>query len=172
MRNASLAMAWLQLLALLAAEVGLIVLGVALLRRWSPTAARRRTVCQAGVTAVLFGTVCEVSGSARVLGSWAASALAWRHNDILPQRAEVPSLAPVTPVNLSPTVRSKSEAPVVGQTSRSAGDEASPPRLPTRSKQPFPNKPAVTVSRSPETVSDSMGVLWLCLVWVAGAAGA
>jgi hypothetical protein len=83
MTSASLAMAWLQLLALLAAEVGLIALGVELLRHWSLAASWRRTFCQAGITAVLVVTVCELSGSARALGGWAASTLAWRKSDNL-----------------------------------------------------------------------------------------
>jgi hypothetical protein len=71
MMSVSLAMAWLQLLALLAAEVGLIALGVALLRQCSAAASWRRVFCQAGILAVLVVTVCELSGSARALGGWA-----------------------------------------------------------------------------------------------------
>jgi hypothetical protein len=213
MTSASLAMAWLQLLALLAAEVGLIALGVALLQRWSPAAAWRRTFCQAGVTAVLVVTVCELSGSARALGGWAASALAWRKGYNLPQRAGVPAhepgftrglptilplpfqsgegrgegsdlgfmdaerprmpggslLAPATSVHLNAALAPERQAPAAGQTYRSAGDEASAPPPPTPSRQVFPDNAAATASRSPDSVSDSMGVLWLCLVWAAGA---
>ena len=119
MTSASLAMAWLQLLALLAAEVGLIALGVALRRRWSPAAAWRRTFCQAGITAAFVVTVCELSVSARALGGWAASALAWRKSDNLrtpedyagievSQGIDVSSLIPSIPMN----------RPVVGRASR------------------------------------------------------
>ena len=88
MTTASLAMAWWQLLALLAAEVALIALAVALLRRLSSSAAWNRTFCQAGIVAILVITAGEFSGSARVLGGWAAGALAWRHGEQLPARSE------------------------------------------------------------------------------------
>jgi beta-lactamase regulating signal transducer with metallopeptidase domain len=169
MTTASLAMAWLQLLALLAAEVGLIALGVALLRRWSLSAAWRRTFCQAGITAVLVVTACELSGSARVLATWAASALTWTNGDHLPRPTEVTPLAPVAPVDFKATLGSASEAPLAGQTSRSARDEAFTPRLPSPSRHVFPGSPAAAVSRSPDSVFDSMAVLWLCLVWATGA---
>ena len=64
--------AWLELLGLLAVEVGLIAVAVALLRRWSPTAAWGRTFCHAGLIAVLAVTGCELSGVGRVAGRWVA----------------------------------------------------------------------------------------------------
>ena len=85
-----LAMAWLQLLALLAAEVALIAVVVALPRHWSASAAWSRTFCQAGIVAVLVLTSCELSGSARVLGGWAARTLVWRHGEQLPGRSATP----------------------------------------------------------------------------------
>ena len=64
--------AWLELLGLLAVEVGLIAVAVALLQRWSPTAAWGRTFCHAGLIAVLAVTGCELSGVGRVAGNWVA----------------------------------------------------------------------------------------------------
>ncbi|MGO8925860.1 MAG: M56 family metallopeptidase [Limisphaerales bacterium] len=170
MTSASLAIAWLQLLALLAAEVGLIALGVALLRRCSLAAAWQRTFCQAGIMAVLVVTVGELSGSARALGGWAVSVLAWQKGDNLPRRTEVPLLAPLTPVNLKPALRPESQAPAVEQTPRFADEEAFAPPPSTPFTQALPRNAAATASRPPDSVSDSMAVLWLCLVWVAGGA--
>jgi hypothetical protein len=119
MTSASLAMAWLQLLALLAAEVGLIALGVELLRHWSLAAAWRRTFCQAGITAVLVVTVCELSGSARALGGWAASTLAWRKSDNLrtPEAYAVIKVGQGTNTR-RPTPSIPMNRPVVGRASR------------------------------------------------------
>jgi len=209
MTSASLAMAWLQLLALLAAEVGLIAFGVALLWQWSPTAAWRRTFCQAGITAVLVVTFCELSGSARALSGWAASALAWRRADNLrPHEAyavikvgqgiDTSPSTPSIPMNRrvvgrasrlppgrlalglfttgeTPGEAGETPAPLFhspGSSARteSGGDEVSASRRPTPFRQAFPGNPTATGSRLPDSVSDSMGVLWLWLVWAAGAA--
>ena len=107
MSTASLAMTWLQLLALLAAEVGLIAVGVALLLRWSPSAAWRRTFCQAGIAAVLIVTACELSGSARVLGSWAVSALTWGAGS-----EHAAPLTPLAPLPRGGTARPRPKRPV------------------------------------------------------------
>jgi len=140
MTNVSLAMAWLQLLALLAAEVGLIAVGVALLRCWSPTAAWRRTVCQAGVTAVLVVTVCELSGSARVLGSWVASAL---HGQFMGHSRSGPMMAPESAAVLD----QPNESRPAGPTSRFVADQAPAPRTSDRSAEAFPDKPMAVVGR-------------------------
>jgi hypothetical protein len=201
MTSASLAMAWLQLLALLAAEVGLIALGVALLQRWSPAAAWRRTFCQVGITAVLVVTACELSGSARSLGGWAARTLPWGKGENLrtpeayaaikvgqgidtsPLTPSIPMNRPVVgrasrlpPVRLALDISIAGETPAplfrssaAGARPRSAGDEASAPPPPTPLRQAFPGNPVTTTSRSPDPVTDSMGVLWLCLVWAVGA---
>jgi beta-lactamase regulating signal transducer with metallopeptidase domain len=197
-------MAWLQLLALLAVEVGLIALGVALLRRWSPTAAWRRTVCQAGVTAVLVITICELSGSARVLGSWAASAL---HGQFMGHSQPRPAAASASAAIL----KQPSESGPAEQAFGSAPDPAPALRPAVQSSETLPERPIASVgqdriklpgpraglahstqehaslpgepersrlveaaasrdgSRS-ESVGDSMGILWLGLAWVAGAA--
>ena len=170
MSTASLAMTWLQLLALLAAEVGLIAAGVALLLRWSPSAAWRRTFCQAGVAAVLILTACELSGSARVLGSWAVSSLTWPKSDNAPQRVEVLAVAPATPVELNTAVEQESEVAAEEQTSPTVVDEASAPPLPIPPEPTLSVGPADAASPAAESASDSMGVLWLCLVWGIGAA--
>ena len=170
MTTASLAMAWLQLLALLAAEVGLIALEVALLLRWSPASAWRRTFCQAGITAVLVVTVCELSGSARVLGGWAANALTWRGGDRPAGQTKVPQ--PESKRLLQPNIAlaSGSAPSFVGQPSRLAGEEASTPRVSTPIKQTSPIKLARSATHPSDAVGDTMGVLWVCLVWAVGAA--
>ena len=208
MNSPSLVVAWVQLLALLAAEVGLVALGVALLRYWSPSAAWRRTFCQTGIAAVLIITACELSGSARLLGNWAANALAWRHDDrslqqpaprALPQPpfyepesvhgliarfATVGALQepepefPLTPTPL-PEERGTGRAASVGRFAvpahapmgNGAFQEASlARRLPTLPPLPFGRgEGRGEGSVLPDPVSDSMGVLWLWLVWAVGA---
>jgi beta-lactamase regulating signal transducer with metallopeptidase domain len=168
MTNASLAMAWLQLLALLAVEVGLIALGVALLRLWSPTAAWRRTVCQAGVTAVLVITICELSGSARVLGSWAASTL---HGQFMGHPQPGPAAASASAAVLKQPSESEPAEQAFGSATdptHSTQEHASLPGEPERSR--LVEAAASRDGSRSESVGDSMGVLWLGLVWVAGAA--
>ena len=89
MNSTSLAIGWVQLLALLAAEVGLVALGVVLVRRrCPPSAAWHRTFCQASIAAVLVITAGELSGSVRLLGGWAANTLAWRDKNGPPEGSE------------------------------------------------------------------------------------
>lgn len=64
---------WFPLLALLAAEVGVVALLVELLRRGSSSAAWRRTFCQAGLVAMLVLSVGEMSGVARSIAAWAVA---------------------------------------------------------------------------------------------------
>jgi beta-lactamase regulating signal transducer with metallopeptidase domain len=78
MTSPSLSVVWFQLLALLAIEVSLIALAVALLWRRSSSAAWRRTFCQIGIIAALGVTACELSGSARSLAGWPARIFATR----------------------------------------------------------------------------------------------
>jgi len=187
-----LTMAWFQVLALLAAEVGLVALGVALLRRWSPSAAWRRTFCQTGITAALVITACEFSGSARILGGWAADTLSWRKAAGLPkpsqatpaqppgalqfmgamrgQALEESQPEPAATLHPDPVWQEQSEPPSADQTIRAAGDEASTPHFPLSSTSTSASTPRVAVPNPADAVTDSMGVLWLCLLWVAGAA--
>jgi beta-lactamase regulating signal transducer with metallopeptidase domain len=104
------------------------------------------------------------------VGGWVASELGSRKGDHLPGNTVAPVIAPAVSVNPKSALASASQAPAAGLTFRSAGDEASvpPPLLP--SGQAFPDNAAATASRSPDSGSDSMRVLWLCLVWAAGAA--
>lgn len=156
MTNPSLMTVWAQLLALLAAEVGLVALAVWGLRQWGPSAAWRRTFCQAAIAAVLVITACELSGSARALGHWAVSALA-------PQGRHEP--------NQHPGVMAAS-APATEFVARSAQsvDETALSRPPSPPKQALPLGPTHAVLPSSDSESASMGVLWLCVVWAAGAA--
>ena len=156
MTSPSLMTVWLQLLALLAAEVGLVALAVWGLRQWGPSAAWRRTFCQAAIAAVLVITACELSGSARALGHWVVSALA-------PQARHEP--------NKQPSVRPASgpATEFVAHSPRSV-DEADPSRPPSPPKQALPLGPTHAVLPSPDSEATSMGVLWLCVVWAAGAA--
>ena len=80
MNSPSLFVVWVQLLALLAVEVGLIALSVALLWRRSSSAAWRRTFCRIGIMAALGATTCELSGSARALAGWPARLFARRES--------------------------------------------------------------------------------------------
>ncbi len=156
MTNPSLMTVWAQLLALLAAEVGLVALAVGGLRQWSPSAAWRRTFCQAGIAAVLVLTACELSGSARTLGHWAVNALA-------PQgRHETNRQPSVMPASGPATEFVAHSAPSV--------DEAALSRPPSPPKPTLALRPVLAISPSPDAESLSMGVLWLCVVWAAGAA--
>ncbi len=160
MTSPPLTTAWFQLLALLAAEVGLIALGVALLRLWSPSAAWRRTFCQAGIIAALVITACELSGSARMLGGWAADTLIWRK-----------AASPATPSQAKPA--QPPGAPQFIGAMRAQALVESPPEPATtlpRKDVLIAGAPRAGVSPPADEVTDSMGVLWLCVVWAVGAA--
>lgn len=159
MTASSLAIVWAQLLAWLALEVGLIALAVALLRYWCVAATWRRTFCQVSVAAVLVVTACELTGSARLLGSWATSKLAW-------QRGE-------------PGLGTPAHAPQRALTVLSVSEErlGEPTGMPAFQVPGFggavrglPAVPAAAASPPPETVADTLGMLWLWLAWAAGAA--
>ena len=66
---------WLWLVCLLAAEVTVVALWVALLQRRFAAPAWRRAFCQAGISAVLVLAAAELSGAARLLAHWAAGVL-------------------------------------------------------------------------------------------------
>ena len=173
MTSTSLAIGWVQLLALLAAEVGLVALGVALVRRWCPSAAWHRTFCQAGIAAVLVITACELSGSARMLGRWATNTdKPSPSRQFACQRAGFPDRR---------------------QRRRSCrrGRLLTSPRRRPAALYPWGRPPGLPVARRPRLVlhllpcrarplfpptthltpvSDSMAVLWLCIIWAAGAA--
>ena len=173
-------MAWVQLLALLAAEVGLIALGVALLRRWSPSAAWRRTFCQAGIIAVLVVTACELSGSARALGGWAASTLTWKPRDHCRRQSCPPAIGgPSEPPGAPAWSLSQARSRLLGRGVRAAGQPAlyrcgqSTPGLPVtrrprlvlhlpRPRQTFPVNPAAQTHAHPTQCP----IRWPCLVAV------
>jgi beta-lactamase regulating signal transducer with metallopeptidase domain len=156
--------AWLQLLALLAVEVGLIALAVAVLRRWSPTAAWGRAFCHAGIIAVLAVTACELSGSARILGNWAASAVSFRKGDRPAARSDVSLSA------------SGNDYPVTASSQPAIEGGLLPPGA---GLEPFKNDAmhgVVPPGRMPGSTAGKMPAAtprdasWLCLVWALGAA--
>jgi beta-lactamase regulating signal transducer with metallopeptidase domain len=112
MTTSSLATVWVQLLALLAVEVGLVTLLAALLRRWRPSAVWQRTSCQAGIAAVLLVTACELSGSARWVAGWATAVTR-------PAKAGTVALSPIerptVPQNDSPAVEATVSLPSIRQ---------------------------------------------------------
>src|SRR2546425_82785 len=67
---------WLGLLAVVAIEVGLIALLLAVAQRRKASAAWQRTFCQAAVVGVLLITLGEFSGAGRGLATWAAGGIA------------------------------------------------------------------------------------------------
>jgi beta-lactamase regulating signal transducer with metallopeptidase domain len=152
MNSTSLAIGWVQLLALLAAEVGLVALGVALVRRWCPSAAWHRTFCQVGIAAVLVVTVCELSGSARVFGGWAASVMSRQQGESPTVRRKVSLEAEGAPAFL----------PARSWESEVAGKNAGAPSVPRSAaiaEQPLAKSlPAVLarpVTPSPSAVQNS-----------------
>ena len=160
MNSTSLAIGWVQLLALLAAEVGLVALGVVLVRRrCPPSAAWHRTFCQASIAAVLVITAGELSGSVRLLGGWAANTLAWRDKNGPPEGSEAVQLDRPT----APRYES--------QGSSRAGVSFAPDANPAAgvSRGQAGRLPFLASSRPTDAVSDSMAVLWLWLIWAAGA---
>jgi len=87
-----------------------------------------------------------------------------------PECREVRFLAPATSVHLNAALAPESQARPQGRpTALPVTRHPRPLRQPP-SRQVFPDNAAATASRSPDPVTDSMGVLWLCLIWAAGAA--
>src|SRR5438132_12654029 len=111
---------WNSLLLLLAVELSLVALVLAVLQRPKIPAGWRRALCQAAMVCVLLITVCELSGAGRNLANRATSSLAknWAsqknseaHKIVIPEVAdhaesETPSVSP----QLSPDFRAKVEA--------------------------------------------------------------
>jgi len=167
--------AWLQWLALLTVEVGLIAVAVALLRRWSPTAAWARAICHAGIIAVLAVTACELSGSARAFGHWAASAVSLRNGEGSSARGEVAQAGAVPRLDAAPGAsgdRQQVAAGILPAVEPGIRPGGMSPRtaLALRVSSPAPGgkMPPSTAGRMPAaTVWDAS---WLCLVWALGAA--
>jgi beta-lactamase regulating signal transducer with metallopeptidase domain len=80
MTPAAVSTVWLQLVALLAVEVAVVALAVALVQRWAPSAVWRRAFWQVGVVSVLVLTAGELSGAARGFAGWVARAAARQSN--------------------------------------------------------------------------------------------
>jgi beta-lactamase regulating signal transducer with metallopeptidase domain len=167
--------AWLQLLALLALEVGLIALAVELLRRWSPTAAWGRAFCHAGIIAVLAVTACEFSGSARVFGRWAASAMSWRRGEGSSTRSEIPQVGValrLDAVHGGPGHRE----PVAAGILPAVEGGILPPGAVLETSSPTATPTTVPPGRMPGSTAGKMPAAtardasWLWLVWALGAA--
>ena len=177
MTSSSLAAVWCQLLALLGLEVGLIVLAVVLLQRWTRWAAWRRTFCRAGVTAVLVIAACELSGSARVLAGWAGAAVSRSQRG-----STVTAVERRKPEGRNP----KAEGNPKSEGRRPARyDSATARQEETPESEPSPRRTAAAlaeygpqsitsasepVARGSDTLSDPLAVLGICLVWAVGAA--
>jgi beta-lactamase regulating signal transducer with metallopeptidase domain len=144
---------WLQLLALLAAEVGLVALVVALLRRGSRSAAWGRAVCQAGIIAVLALTVCELSGAARGFGGWAKDALSWRGEAAEAVSPRVQTTAhPIMPVLPMDTVAAPGQSAAV----------LAPKSRPRSAETPLRGDGL-------PSASEPARALWVCFAWAVGA---
>lgn len=152
----SLSGMWCQVLALLGLEVGLIALGVALAQRWAKRAAWRRTFCQAGLVAALVVAGCELSGVARVVAGWGATAIK----------------RPQAKAAMATEERQKSEI------REPTSEDSSKLRVQMRTLGPDaaahdqPASPGVSgpAPRGTHGVSDAAVVLGICLVWGVGAA--
>ena len=132
--------------------------------RWcgagAPSAAWHRTFCQAAIAAVLVITACELSGSARLLGGWATNALAGWDSGRWLGRSHSP------PLESSTAPRYESQGGDAASVSRAPA--AKPTAGATRGQAG--HLPYFAASRPADAVSDSMAVLWLCIIWAAGAA--
>jgi beta-lactamase regulating signal transducer with metallopeptidase domain/tetratricopeptide (TPR) repeat protein len=177
MTSSSLAAVWCQLLALLGLEVGLIVLAVVLLQRWTRWAAWRRTFCRAGVTAVLVIAACELSGSARVLAGWAGAAVSrsQRGSTVTaverrkpegrnPKAEGNPKSEGRRPARYDSATLRREETP------KSEVPESGTLAVPASSSPLSITSAAEPVARGSDTLSDPLAVLGICLVWALGAA--
>jgi len=170
---------WLQLLALLAVEVGLVALAFRLLRGWSASAAWRRTFCQAAITGVLALTLCELSGAGRKMAGWVMPSGSGRipgHDAQSGIRSDSQSES-TTPLRLREEFLSEVETRLQHSASRlpsAAGSKAPAPPATTITVPQLSRVSIKPVHQSllanypvPETFSDSI-VLWVAVVWASG----
>jgi beta-lactamase regulating signal transducer with metallopeptidase domain len=190
----ALLLLWFQLLALLALEIGLVALVLALLRRSRVSAAWRRTFFQAGIIAVVVLAASELSGSGQALVGWVVrtittprtsmsdkanpgAVVAASPNQRTPiqpsaELAALRSESGVQSPTLKPSFRSNVESLVAVR--RQAAAEAisragAAKRLAQFRSGPSFAQPRADLELHASDTADSIGILWLCLVWAVGA---
>jgi beta-lactamase regulating signal transducer with metallopeptidase domain len=163
---------WLNVLALLTLEIALLALLVAGMRICRLSALWRRTLCQAGIVAMLVVTACELSGAARDLGAL-VTGISGNHRPTElragdPMSVGAPTLDAHFRSQVDAKVRAAQRTTLLPPSDRAASDSAL--RIPHSAfVRPQPRALAPTPG-APGLAPDSVRVLWLWLVWAVGAA--
>jgi beta-lactamase regulating signal transducer with metallopeptidase domain len=144
---------WFQLLALLAIEVGLIILLITGLQRWVTSPIWRRTLWQAALTSVIVLIAFELSGSGRLFAGWIRSR-------INPETIPAQTAQPISgfPKSSSDMGELQKVAINSGTLSTAEPNSSMAATIPST----FPN-PSITPS--PRGFSLEM---WISLVWLFG----
>ncbi len=173
MNTTHLSSGWLQAIAVLAIEGTLVALLVAALQGRFKSAVWRRTICQAGVMALLLTVICEFGGVAGKLGSW----LDERRAGDAKQMAGVSREQAEEPVNFGETSYPAGDEVTRLTCSNHPEDSISPnadlnPSRPTALSLPGEragvSAVASSTSRTASLPSDALPFLWISLLWLAG----
>src|SRR5438874_885635 len=181
MNASSTLMVWLQVVGLLAGEVTLAVGAAAMLQRFGRSAGWRRTIWQVCLLSLLVLPVVELTGAARGLVDWLV-----RRAEPRLRVAHTPSVAEQSAGGeLPPPVTFEFCGKVADRVARTKQSDVSAPlKFQFRGVQARPEFPPQTFDPSAtswmpsptkrevgaDSVADSLAVLYLGLVWLAGVA--
>ena len=170
---------WLQLLGLLASEVALVVVAAALLQRSTKSAWWRRTIWQVCVSSLLALPLFELSGAARGTAGWLGRIIRIGNGGSETGIAAGQSGGRVSALPLTDEFRGR----VAEQFALNRQPETTAPSKTqssvTLAQGPHPGLvTAADPKRNPSrlappenfSVPDSVGILWLGLIWLTGAA--
>src|SRR5438552_3995867 len=172
---------WLQLLGLLAVEIVLVVGAAALISRFVEDTAWRRTVWQVCVLSVLALTLSELTGTARSVVNWLAVKVIPENRAAAKPTASNRSTEQPASGQLTEAFHRKVTTQLAQETQRkavktaeatspvaqSSGTDTQPAPAPTST--PPKQNPAIGAEARGGSVTDTMAILWLVLIWLMGA---
>ncbi|HKI71130.1 MAG TPA: M56 family metallopeptidase [Verrucomicrobiae bacterium] len=180
MSDAPILTVWLQLLGLLASEVALVVVAAVLLQRSTKSAWWRRTIWQVCVLSLLALPLFELSGAARGTAGWLGRIIRIGNGGSETGIAAGQSGGRVPAPPVTDEFRPKVAEQFALNRQRETTAPSKTQSAVTLAQGPHPEAGLVTASdpkrnpirlAPPEnfSVPDSIGVLWLGLIWLTGA---
>ena len=170
---------WLQLLGLLASEVALVVVAAALLQRSTKSAWWRRTIWQVCVSSLLALPLFELSGAARGTAGWLGRIIRIGNGGSETGIAAGQSGGRVSALPLTDEFRGRVAEQFALNRQRETTAPSKTQSSVTLAQGPHPGLvTAADPKRNPSrlappenfSVPDSVGILWLGLIWLTGAA--
>src|SRR5437763_6852177 len=180
MSDAPILTVWLQLLGLLASEVALVVVAAVLLQRSTKSAWWRRTIWQVCVLSLLALPLFELSGAARGTAGWLGRIIRIGNGGSETGIAAGQSGGRVPAPPVTDEFRPKVAEQFALNRQRETTAPSKTQSAVTLAQGPHPEAGLVTASdpkrnpirlAPPEkfSVPDSIGILWLGLIWLTGA---